>query len=213
MKKTLRTLIAIAVFGFIAGTFSSCGYNSLVNKEETVTAAWAQVENVYQRRLDLIENLVQTVKGAANFEKSTLESVIEARAKATQVNIDPTNLTPENVQQFEQAQNQLSSALSRLLVTVERYPELKANQNFLTLQDQIEGTENRIAVERKKFIEAVQDYNASRRRFPTNITAGLFGFEAKGTFHATPGAEKAPKVDFGDFNNDQPSANPGDTSK
>ena len=153
MKKAVRTLIAIAIFGFIAGTFSSCGYNSLVNKEEAVTAQWAQVENVYQRRLDLIENLVQTVKGAANFEKSTLESVIQARANATKVTIDPTHLTPENIQQFEQAQNQVSSTLSRLLVTVEAYPELKANQNFLTLQSQIEGTENRIAVERKRFID------------------------------------------------------------
>ena len=171
-------------------------YNKLVKEEENVEQAWSQVENVYQRRLDLIPNLVKTVQGAAEYEKGTLESVIEARANATSVKIDPTNLTEENLAAFEQAQNQVSSALSRLMVVVERYPELTATQNFSDLQTQLEGTENRIAVERKKFSEAVQQYNVKVRRFPTNIIAGMFGFEKKAYFKAAEGAEQAPEVDF-----------------
>lgn len=196
MKKLKSTLFQLVMALFIASSLSSCGYNTMVDKEETVTGQWAQVENVYQRRADLIPNLVKTVEGAANFEKGTLEAVVQARASATQTKIDPTNLTPENIARFEQSQNNLSGALSRLLVTVEAYPQLKANQNFLELSSQLEGTENRIAVERNKFNTVVQDYNAYIRRFPNNLFAGLFGFEKKGYFQAAPGADQAPKVDF-----------------
>lgn len=170
--------------------------NSLVTNEEQVEQAWSQVENVYQRRLDLIPNLVKTVQGAAELEKGTLESVIEARSKASSIQMDPTNLTEENLAAFEQAQSQVSSALNRLMVVVERYPELKATQNFSELQAQLEGTENRIAVERKKFTETVKAYNVKVRRFPANIVASLFGFEKKAYFKAAEGAEKAPEVDF-----------------
>ena len=190
-----RLFIAIAGL-FTALSFSSCGYNSLVNQEENVKGTWAQVENAYQRRADLIPNLVNTVKGAANFEQETLTQVIEARAKASSVTVDPANLTPEAIQQFQQSQDALSQSLGRLLVTVERYPELKANQNFLELQAQLEGTENRISTERRAFNEATQAYNSSVRRFPNNITAGLFGFEQKGYFTAEAGAEQAPEVQF-----------------
>ncbi len=175
---------------------SSCGYNTMVEKDESVETAWANVQNAYQRRADLVPNLVNTVKGAANFEQETLTQVIEARAKATSVNISADNLTPENIQQFQAAQGQLSGALSRLLATVEAYPELKANQNFLELQAQLEGTENRIAVERRKFNEAVQDYNTTVRSFPNNLMAGMFGFERKGHFEAEAGAQTAPTVQF-----------------
>ena len=190
-----RLFIAIAGL-FTALSFSSCGYNSLVNQEENVKGTWAQVENAYQRRADLIPNLVNTVKGAANFEQETLTQVIEARAKASSVTVDPANLTPEAIQQFQQSQDALSQSLGRLLVTVERYPELKANQSFLELQAQLEGTENRISTERRAFNEATQAYNSSVRRFPNNITAGLFGFEQKGYFTAEAGAEQAPEVQF-----------------
>ncbi|MEY3194331.1 MAG: hypothetical protein RIQ78_428 [Bacteroidota bacterium] len=177
--------------------FSMCGtYNTTIQKDEGVKAAWSQVENQYQRRADLIPNLVNTVKGYADFEKSTLEAVIQARASATQVKIDPNNLNPESIQRFEQAQQGLSGALGRLLVVTENYPDLKANQNFLDLQKQLEGTENRISVERKNFNEAVQDYNGHIRRFPTNLLVGMFGFSAKGYFQALPGSEKAPEVKF-----------------
>jgi LemA protein len=200
MKKGLRILIAIALFGFIAGTFSSCGYNALVTREEAVTAQWSQVENVYQRRLDLTPQLVETVRGAANFERTTLQSVIEARNQATKVTVDPKNLSADDLQKFEQAQNQFGSAMRNAInVVVEQYPDIKATANFSQLQESLESSENRISIERKKFIEVVQDYNTYRRRFPTNITAGLFGFEAKGTFHANPGAENAPKIDFDDM--------------
>jgi LemA protein len=192
MKKIFLYLIGFVLLA----SQSSCGYNTMVSKDETVEAQWANVENAYQRRADLIPNLVNTVKGAANFEKETLTAVIEARAKATSVNISPDNLTPENIQRFQQAQGELSGALSRLLVSVERYPELKANQNFLELQAQLEGTENRISVERRKFNEAVQDYNTTVRSFPNNIMAGIFGFERKGHFQADPGSERAPTVEF-----------------
>lgn len=171
-------------------------YNTMVKMDEGVTSQWAQVENVYQRRADLIPNLVNTVKGYATFEKETLTQVIEARSKATQVTIDPQNLTPEALQQFQQAQGGLSSALSRLMVVVERYPELKANQNFLELQAQLEGSENRIAVERNKFNETVQRYNAYIRSFPNNIISSIFKFDKKPYFEADKGAEKAPEVKF-----------------
>ncbi len=176
--------------------WGSSRYNSLVTKEEGVTAAWAQVENVYQRRADLIPNLVNTVKGYADFEKGTLTAVIEARSKATSVTIDPTKLNESNIQQFQQAQDGLSSALSRLMVVVEKYPDLKANQNFMDLQAQLEGTENRIATERRNFNQTAQDYNTQIRRFPSNIFAGLFGFDNKAYFQAEAGAEKAPEVKF-----------------
>lgn len=186
--------------GFLAAVvavlFSGCGYNKMVSMDEHVTSQWAQVENVYQRRADLIPNLVNTVKGYAAHEKETLEGVIEARSKATSVNIDPSKLTPETIQQFNQAQDGLSSALSKLMVVVERYPDLKANQNFLDLQAQLEGTENRITVERMKFNETTQTYNAYIRKFPQVIYAGWFGFEKKTYFEAQQGAEKAPEVQF-----------------
>lgn len=191
-KVWIVVLIVVVVLGMWMGST----YNKLVKAEEKVNSAWAQVENVYQRRADLIPNLVNTVKGAADFEQSTLTSVIEARAAATQVKISPENLTAESLAQFEQAQGQVSSALGRLMVTVERYPDLKATQNFRDLQAQLEGTENRISVERKNFNEVVQVYNTRLRRFPTNLMAGMFGFEKKPYFSAQPGAETAPEVNF-----------------
>ncbi len=182
---------------FLLFSLSSCGYNTMVDKQENVSGKWAQVQNAYQRRADLIPNLVNTVKGAANFERETLTQVIEARSRATSININSADsLTPEKIQQFQQAQDALGSSLSRLLVSVERYPELRANQNFLELQAQLEGTENRITVERKNFNDAVQDYNAHIRRFPNNLTSGMFGFERKGYFEAQAGADKAPQVQF-----------------
>lgn len=182
----------------IAATMSlqSCQYNTMVEKQEAVTAQWAQVENVYQRRADLIPNLVATVKGYADFEQETLTAVIEARAKATGITVDPTNLDASSIQKFQAAQEGLSSALSRLMVVVERYPDLKANQNFLELQAQLEGTENRISVERKKFNDTARDYNTYIRKFPNNMIAGMFDFEKKEYFEADAGAEKAPKVEF-----------------
>lgn len=171
-------------------------YNGLVTIEENVDAQWANVENSYQRRADLIPNLVATVKGYADFEQETLTQVIEARAKATSVNIDPSNLTPQAISQFEAAQGELSSALSRLLVTIERYPDLKANQNFLELQSQLEGTENRISVERRKFNLLAKEFNASIRRIPRNIIAGIGGFEQRGYFESAAGSETAPEVAF-----------------
>ena len=169
----------------------------MVQKDEAVKSQWGTVESAYQRRMDLIPNLVNTVKGYADFEKTTLTQVIEARAKATQVSINPDKLDAQSMKQFQAAQGELSGALSRLLVTVEQYPNLKANENFLDLQKQLEGTENRIAVERRKFNEMVQDYNSFIRSFPKNIWASIFGFEKKAYFEAEEGAEKAPKVNFG----------------
>lgn len=192
MKKFFFYLIGFVILA----SQSSCGYNTMVQKDESVETAWANVQNAYQRRADLIPNLVNTVKGAANFEKETLESVINARAKATSVQLNADDLTPENIQRFQQAQNELGGALSKLLVSVERYPELKANQNFLELQAQLEGTENRISVERRKFNESVQDYNTTVRSFPNNLMAGIFGFERKGHFQADPGAQQTPNVQF-----------------
>ena len=168
----------------------------MVGLDENVKAKWAGVQSDYQRRADLIPNLVNTVKGAANFEQETLTRVIEARAKATQTTINPGDLTPENLQRFQQAQGELSSALSRLLVTVERYPDLKANQNFLNLQTQLEGTENRIKVSRNDFNTAVQEYNQTVRRFPNVLYAGVLGFPVRQPFQADPAAQTAPTVDF-----------------
>lgn len=185
-------LVVILIYSSIKGS-----YNNMVTKDEAVKSQWGTVESAYQRRMDLIPNLVNTVKGYADFEKTTLTQVIEARAKATQVTIKPENLNAESMQQFQAAQGQLSSALSRLLMTVEQYPNLKANEGFLDLQKQLEGTENRIAVERRKFNEMAQDYNTYIRSFPKNIWANLFGFEKKTYFEAEQGAEKAPKVNFG----------------
>lgn len=189
-------LIAVLVILFIVISWGTGIYNKLVNKEETVSQQWANVENVYQRRADLIPNLVATVKGVAKFEQQTLTAVIEARAKATSVNISPKNLDEASLQKFQQAQDGLSSALSRLMMVVERYPELKATQNFSELQAQLEGTENRITVERRTFNEVAQDYNAYLRRFPANMFAGMFGFKKKAYFLAQKGAENAPKVEF-----------------
>ena len=187
----ILVLVVLIIYSSIRGS-----YNTLVTLEEAVEGQWAQVENVYQRRADLIPNLVNVVRGFAAHERETLEGVVEARSRATSVNIDPTNLTPEALQQFDQAQQGLSSALSRLMVVVERYPDIKANQNFLELQTQLEGTENRIANERRIFIELTRDYNTSIRRFPRNIYASMFGFERKPTFEARPGSELPPVVEF-----------------
>ena len=193
MKRTNLIILGLIATVFL---FSGCGYNSMVKLDEKVSAQWAQVENVYQRRADLIPNLVNTVKGYANFEKDVLTAVTEARAKATSVNVDASKLSPESIQQFQQAQGQLSSSLSKLLVVVEKYPDLKANQNFLELQAQLEGTENRITLERGRFNEVTQEYNSTIRSFPNNIMAGMFGFSKKGYFEAEKGAEKVPEVKF-----------------
>ncbi|GMQ25284.1 LemA family protein [Algoriphagus sp. oki45] len=196
MKKFLVPIAIIAVVGIFIYTKAVGTYNQFVQKEEVINGQWAEVETQYQRRADLIPNLVNTVKGYADFEQETLTGVIEARSKATSVQIDPTNLTPEKLAEFQQAQDQLSGALSRLLVTVERYPDLKANQNFLELQAQLEGTENRISVARRNFNTSVQDYNSNLRTFPNNLFAGMYGFETKGYFEAAAGAENAPTVQF-----------------
>jgi LemA protein len=184
-------ILAIILYGWFKGT-----YNQMVTLSESVDKQWSDVENVYQRRADLIPNLVATVKGYATHEKETLEGVINARAKATQTTIDAGNLTPETMAAFQQAQDGLSSALSKLMVVVERYPDLKANQNFLELQSQLEGTENRITVERRKFNEAARIYNTYIKLFPKNILANMFGFDPKPYFEAQEGAETAPKVEF-----------------
>jgi LemA protein len=200
MKKSFLALIVL--FGFlvfvvlIGGCSAFNAKNKMVTLDESVSSSWAQVENVYQRRADLIPNLVSTVKGYADFEKSTLTQVIEARAKATSVNIKAENLNDQTMAQFQQAQDGLSSALSRLMVVVEKYPDLKANQNFLELQAQLEGTENRIATERMKFNETTQNFNTYIRKFPNSIFAGMFGFDKKPYFKAAEGSEKAPEVKF-----------------
>ena len=196
MNKKNRTWIVIAVIVLIAILWGVKKYNTFIGLEETVTGQWANVENVYQRRADLIPNLVATVRGYADFEQETLTQVIEARASASSVTVDPSNITPEALASFQQAQDGLSSALSRLLVTVERYPDLKANQNFLALQDQLEGTENRIAVERRKFNETARTFNTGIRRFPASIIAGIGGFETQGYFEAVEGSDVAPVVEF-----------------
>ncbi len=192
------TIILLVVVGaLLLLVFNGCGsYNNMVSKQEATSSAWSQVENVYQRRLDLIPNLVNTVKGVANFEQKTLESVIQARASATQIKVDASKLSPEQIQKFQSSQGELSQALGRLMMVAEQYPQLKATQNFLELQSQLEGTENRIAVERQKFNEIVKDYNTYIRKFPQVIYAGMFGFDKKGYFEATAGAEKVPEVKF-----------------
>jgi len=172
------------------------GYNGLVSLDEQMANKWSNVETQYQRRADLIPNLVNTVKGYATHEQTTLESVVKARSEATQVKVDPTNLTPEKIAEFQKAQSNVTSALGRLLMVAENYPQLKANENFLELQSQLEGTENRISVARKDFNDAAKEYNTSIRRFPKNILAGLFGFDKKAYFEAESGAEKAPEVKF-----------------
>lgn len=196
MKKGLIAIIVIGVILLGSIIWMKNVYNRMVVSDEYVQASWAQVENVYQRRADLIPNLVETVKGYAAHESETLESVVAARSKATQVTVDPTSLTPEALSQFNAAQGELSTALGRLLLIKESYPELKANQNFLELQAQLEGTENRIATERMKFNEAAQAFNTGIRKFPDNIIASMFGFEKKAYFEAQAGAETAPKVEF-----------------
>jgi LemA protein len=193
MKKGV--IIAIAVVAVIVLSAISI-YNSMVKMDENVTAAWAQVETQYQRRADLIPQLVNVVKGAADYERKTLESVIEARSKATSIQLTADDLTEENLAKFQKAQDQLSSALSHLMAIHEAYPELKANENFCDLQAQLEGTENRIAVARKDFNETVQKYNSSIRTFPKSIFAGMFGFSQKAYFKAAEGAENAPDVNF-----------------
>ncbi len=188
-------LVLVLIIGY--STFKNT-YNKMVTLDESVNNAWAQVENVLQRRMDLIPNLVETVKGYASFERETLEAVIQARANATrtQVNAESLMENPQLMNQYLESQNQLSSALSRLMVVVERYPELKANQNFLRLQDELAGTENRIAVERRRFNDVVREYNQTLRQFPTNIIAGFFGFETRPYFEAPEEAQQAPRVDF-----------------
>ncbi len=192
MKRLVKLILIISSVAVL----SSCGYNSGVEKQEAVDKQWAQVENVYQRRMDLIPNLVNTVKGAANFEKSTLTAVMEARASATKVTIDPSKLTPEAIQKFESAQNGLSAALGKLMMVTENYPQLRANESFMALQAEIAGTENRIATERMRFNEVVSDYNTHIRKFPNNLFSGMFGFEKKGYFKANEKAETAPEVKF-----------------
>ena len=198
MKLSKGIIVTLVIVGVLVIIFlwGMGGYNQMVSQEEGVTSAWSQVENVYQRRADLIPNLVATVKGYAAHEQETLEGVVNARAKATQTTIDPTNMTPEAMAKFQAAQGDLSTALGKLMVVVERYPDLKANQNFLELQAQLEGTENRITVERQKFNDAAKSFNTLIRKFPKNIIAGMFGFERKEYFEAKEGAEEAPKVEF-----------------
>ena len=193
-----RNIVLIVIGGLILllGGCGCSGYNGLVQMDQNVKGKWANVESDYQRRSDLIPNLVNTVKGAADFEKSTLEAVVNARAQATQTKIDVTNLSPEKVAEFQKAQSQLSGAIGRLLVTMEKYPELKATDAFRDLQAQLEGTENRIKVSRNDFNSAVQEYNTSVRKFPMVLFSGMFGFKEKGFFAAEAGAEKAPTVDF-----------------
>lgn len=192
MKYFVRAILAT----IIAALLSSCSYNSMVEADENINAQWAKVENQYQRRADLVPNLVNTVKGYAAHESETLEAVIAARSKATQITVDPANLTEENLQKYQEAQGELSSALGKLLAITENYPDLKANQNFLELQAQLEGTENRIATERSCYTDAVNAYNKKIRKFPALITAKIFGFDAKPQFKAEASATQAPTVEF-----------------
>jgi len=189
--------LALVVLAVILGFWGFSSYNRLVGMDEGVKAAWSQVENVYQRRADLIPNLVRTVEGASNFERETLTQVIEARSKATAIQLTPEALSdPQALSRFQQAQDALGSALSRLMAVAEAYPELKANQNYLQLQDELAGTENRIAVERKRFNETAQAFNTTVRRFPSNVVARLLGFKERAYFQAAPGAERPPEVKF-----------------
>ncbi len=196
MKKGTITLLVIGVLILImvGGTLTT--YNGLIAKDEAVATAWGNIQSQYQRRADLIPNLVSTVKGYAKHESETLENVLAARAKATQVTINSDNLTPEKLKQYQAAQGELSQALGRLMAVSENYPNLKANENFSELQAQLEGTENRINESRQIYNSAVQTYNVSVRRFPANIVAGMFGFDKKNQFEAEAGAEKAPKIEF-----------------
>ncbi|OPZ99156.1 MAG: LemA family protein [Bacteroidetes bacterium ADurb.Bin408] len=196
MNKKLIVILVIVFVVIFFYLYLKGVYNSMVTKGEQISAQWANVESAYQRRMDLIPNLVNTVKGYAAHEKETLEGVIEARSKATSVNINAENMNAESFQKFQQAQEGLSSALQKLMVVVERYPDLKANQNFLELQSQLEGTENRINTERRKFNETVQTYNAYIKRFPNNMFASMFGFAARDYFKSDPAATQAPKVEF-----------------
>ena len=196
MKKSSIILISVVAFIAILFMWGTSGYNSLVTLREDVNSQWANVESQYQRRSDLIPNLVSTVKGYATHESSTLEGVVAARAKATQITIDPKNLTSEKLQEYQAAQGQVSSALGKLLMITENYPNLKANQNFLELQAQLEGTENRISVERNRFNDVAKSYDVTILRFPKSILAALFGFEKKPYFEAEKGSEKAPTVKF-----------------
>ncbi|MDD7558685.1 MAG: LemA family protein [Porphyromonas sp.] len=195
-KGSLIAVIVVLVLVVWAVGAGIKANNNMVTKDEAVKTSWSQVENQYQRRADLIPNLVNTVKGYATHEKETLEGVINARAKATQTTVDPTNLTPEAMQEYMAAQGELSQALGRLMVTVEQYPDLKANENFLALQSQLEGTENRITTERRRFNEVSKDYNTYIRTFPNSLFAGILGFDQKPYFEAESGAEKAPTVEF-----------------
>ncbi len=195
MKKISSTLIIIVALAVLV-LWGVGIYNKLVAQEETVNGQWANVENQYQRRADLIPNLVETVKGYAKHESATFEAVVAARAKATQVTVDPKNLTPEKMQEFQAAQGELSSALGRLLMITENYPDLKANQNFLELQAQLEGTENRISTERTRFNEVAKAYNTAIRKVPNNLVASIGNFEKKPYFEAEEGSDKAPKVQF-----------------
>lgn len=196
MKKSLIVIIVlvvivVALFGWVKST-----YNGMVEKDENVSKAWSQVENVYQRRADLIPNLVETVKGYAAHESNTLQGVVDARAKATQMSVNVEDLSEENIKKYQEAQGELQKAMGRLLMLTENYPDLKANENFMKLQDDLSGTENRITVERQKFNEVAKEYNTTIRKFPANIVAGMFGFEKKGYFTAQEGADKAPEVKF-----------------
>lgn len=195
MKKGTITIIIVAIVAIIA-FWAISGCNSLVSMDENVSNQWANVETQYQRRADLIPNLVNTVKGYAAHEKETLEGVIAARSQATQIKVDPTDLTPEKLAEYQKAQGQLATALGKLLAITENYPDLKANQNFLELQAQLEGTENRINVARKNFNDSAKAYNTAIRRFPKNILAGMFGFDKRAYFEAAEGAEQAPQVQF-----------------
>ena len=196
MKKGLIVLLVVAAVVLGIFFWFQGNYNSMVKMDEGVQAAWSQVENVYQRRADLIPNLVATVKGYAEHEQQTLEGVVSARSKATQITVDPENLTSEQLAKYQKAQGELGAALGKLLAITENYPNLKANENFLSLQSQLEGTENRIAVERNKYNEAARGYNTTIRQFPKNIVASMFGFEKKPYFEASEGAKEAPKVEF-----------------
>lgn len=191
-KSTIIILVVVAVVAVWAVT----GYNGLVKADEAVSNAWSNVENQYQRRADLIPNLVNTVKGYASHEKETLDAVISARTRATQVTVDADNLTPEKLMEYQKAQGEVGAALGRLLAITEAYPDLKANQNFLELQAQLEGTENRISVERRNFNDVAKSYNTSIRTFPKNLLAGMFGFDKRPYFEAQEGAEQAPVVQF-----------------
>lgn len=196
MKSRNIILIVILLVVVLFGGCACTGYNNLVRQDQAVKTSWGNVQTEYQRRADLVPNLVNTVKGAANFEQSTLTQVIQARSRATSVNINAADLTPERIQQFQAAQAQLSGALSRLIAVAEAYPDLKANQNFLQLQGQLEGIENGIRTSRNSFNGAVNDYNITVRSFPASLYAGLFGFRQRAAFEADPGADRAPKVQF-----------------